>query len=56
MKRIIVYAIMALCLISSSCDAQTRRSDRKKEKEEPPQQIDTITPMKTRLRQVEVLL
>lgn len=46
MKRIILCAIMALCLISSSCDAQTRRRNGRGGKEEIPQQTDTIKTVK----------
>ena len=42
MKRIILYAIMALCLIISSCDAQSGRKNRNGESEQPPQKTDTI--------------
>ena len=42
MKRIILCAIMALCLISSSCDAQTRRRGNHGGSEEPSQQTDTV--------------
>ena len=45
MKRILVYAIMALCLISSSCDAQTRRRGTRVGNEEPVQQNDTVKPI-----------
>lgn len=45
MKRFILCTIMALCLISSSCDAQTRRSGQRG-KEEIPQQTDTIKTVK----------
>ena len=45
MKRIIVYAIMALCLISSSCDAQTRRRGARVGNENPIQQTDTVKPL-----------
>lgn len=46
MKKIILCAIMTLCLMSSSCDAQTRRRGGRGEKEEMPQQIDTIKTVK----------
>ncbi|MBO6024646.1 MAG: hypothetical protein J6P83_07330 [Bacteroidales bacterium] len=45
MKRIVLYAIMALCLISSSCDAQTRRRGGGHEgNSEPTQKTETIKP------------
>lgn len=42
MKRIVLCVIAVLCLMSSSCDAQTRRSGTRVRNDEPIQQIDTV--------------
>lgn len=48
MKRILLCLIASLCLMSSSCDAQTRRRGTRVENEEPTQQIDTAKMVSTK--------
>lgn len=48
MKRIVLCLIATLCLISSSCDAQTRRRGTRVGNEEPTQQIDAVKPLTVR--------
>jgi len=45
MKRIVLCLFAALCLMSSSCDAQTRRKGARVGNEESIQQTDTVKPL-----------
>ena len=45
MKRIVLCLIAVLCLMSSSCDAQTRRRGSRVGNEEPIPQTDTVKPL-----------
>lgn len=47
MKRVLLYAITVLCLMSSSCEAHSGR-DRRGGDGEPPQKTDTIIPVKVK--------
>ena len=48
MKKVLLYAVTVLCLMSSSCEAQSGRRDRRGGNEEPPQKTDTIIPVKVK--------
>ena len=48
MKKILLYVIAVISLMSSSCEAQPGRRDRRGGKEEPSQKTDTIIPVKVK--------